>query len=284
MEFASAQSSWDKPYDGAKHKYTFSGITPGMEYEFFFSTTADVGSLNKVTNPGTLSITHGVVSAGEDTASVDVTWASDASSNYGTSGIYLFVRVYKTSDPAVCENYMAVKVTPQPNDFNVLVDDVTGLSDYINGDASTVADPSCPDQTGLQPVVNVSGTPYFAGTSQVVFRLHRDKSSNAWTAKFNISNSSTGTFSYTAIGNTSNTTYASGTDVSSVTNQTINVTANDEYVLVTLTVNNVPGDTPLFNLNITSASDDVTGVTVLSPQNADHGFNEMPDIQNFQGN
>ena len=275
---ASAQSTAIAPYDGARHTYTFDGITNGLDYEFYVSTDPNgIAKAGLITDFGVLDgdansdgvATHtelGGVVAGNQ-VSVDITWAADAASKYGTSGsvqpgVYLFVRVFDDSDAAVCENYKAVMITPTTNAFNVTL-------------ADAVASPSCPDlNNGFNPLHDA----YNAGKTTLTFEIDRTGSSNDWTFDFDITQVGSGAYTYSVEGGTA----VAGT-IGGTTNVAVNNYASDNATIVII-VDNVQNETPVFTLEIKNAQDDVTSVTpVALPGSVAHTINSMPAIGNFIG-
>tara|TARA_R110001583_G_scaffold6427_3_gene32561 strand:- start:11763 stop:12638 length:876 start_codon:yes stop_codon:yes gene_type:complete len=269
----SAQSTAIAPYDGATHTYTFDGITDGLDYEFYVSTNPNgIVQAGLITDYGILvgdapvdGILGGVVSGGE--VSVDITWDLTAAAKYGAAGsvqtgVYLFVRVFDTSDATVCENFKSVMITPTTNAFNVTL-----------ADAGT--SPSCPDLiNGFNPLESS----YNSGKTTLTFEIDRSGSTNNWTFDFDITQVGTGAFTYSIEG---------GLAVAGTTGGTINVPVNNYTVAnatIVIVVDNVTNESPVFTLEVKNAADDVTSVIpVAMPASVGHTISTMPAIGSFTG-
>ncbi len=283
----SAQSTALVPYAGAKHTYRFDNIKDGREYKFYLSTssTGFGTEISPVANLFTLDGATGNVGS-DGFASVDITWGEDAATTYGvtpgTNGIYLFVHITggtAADKDDVCDNYKAVKIVPTTNLFNVLVAD------------NTTDKPSCPDLTdGFQPIVTVAddvdqtNSGYAAGKSTISFKVTRDESSNPWNFVFDIASSGSGAFTYSVVGETSAT--LTGVDPENdAADVSVDAAANDNYAIVTIVVDNIPGEKPVFTLSLDSAQDKTTLVTDLDASTTEdtHTINILPVIGDFKG-
>lgn len=286
--YAQSSSTALTPYAGAKHTYVFDGIKEGRAYEFYLSTNFS-GFGTAITPADNLfkfsAATGNVTDNGK--ASVDITWGVDAATAYGandpgTNGIYLFVHITggtAADKDNVCDNYKAVKIVPVANAFNVLVAD------------NTIDKPSCPDLTNeFQPIVTVANdvdqtnSGYVAGKSTISFKVSRAESSNPWNFVFDIASTGTGTFTYSVAGEASATLVVNDTD-NDATDVSVDAAANDNFVIVTIIVNNIPGENPIFTLGLDSAQDATTLVTDLDASTTEgtHTINILPVIGNFKG-
>ncbi len=278
VSFASAQSTAIAPYDGATHTYTFDGITNGLDYEFYVSTNSNgISQAGLITNYGILvndANTDGVATYTElggvvtgNQVSVDITWDLTAAAKYGATGsvqtgVYLFVRVFDTSDATVCENYKSVMITPTTNAFNVTL-----------ADAGT--SPSCPDlNNGFIPLESS----YNLGKTTLTFEINRSGSTNDWTFDFDITQVGTGAFTYSVEG---------GSAVAGITGATTNVPVNNytaSNATIVIVVDNVTNESPVFTLEVKNAADDVTSVIpVAMPVAVGHTISTMPAIGSFTG-
>lgn len=250
-----------QPYVGGTYTYTFSGITDGLTYEFYLSSSStDNGGTGTVDNGLTGYITStkiGVV--GTDTpsgkAEATIAWPGAA-----TTGIEVFLFV-KISGAGVCENYNAVGITPIANSFTLALTD-------------DIASPSCPDLTGLNAVVAPTNT-YNAGTTTLTFTLTKAGNDNNWNTGFDIVQVGSGDYSYTFGGSTVNVTGDNATTAVSSSG------LNNNTQVLTVVVNNVPGETPSFKIHSTSAVDAVTGVSPTLPVDVTHVITTMPVIGLF---
>jgi len=260
------------PFNGATHTYKFKGIAQDREFKFYLSPTANnINDLTGETDFGsfTTSATGTVGADGE--ATVTIEWAANASGLYGASGskgtqIYLYVKVYEsTVGSGICENYKAVRIVPATNSFSILLAD-QGTS------------PSCPDLTdGFNPLAAPSND-YDAGKTTLSFEVTRNGSSNNWSLNFDITHVGTGAFTYQIdSGTTANGTIGATTNVAVPT-----LSANN--TIITIVVDNVPGETPKFTITPTGAQDLVTLISPLTlPPAIVHDINEMPVIGDFEG-
>ncbi|MDQ2179490.1 hypothetical protein [Marinifilum sp. D714] len=270
-----AQSTAVKPYNGAKHKYKFQNVQVGAQYEFYVSSSfVNNGADSKVSTYGTMKNGDGsalptfpvsVPAGGE--VSVQIEWAADANTTH-SAGVYLFLHVTGANvNGCSPENFKAVFIQPQANDFNLAIAD------------AAVKDPDCADLTNLQPVINkgdiLVNDDYDPGYTILSFDVTRTKSSNAWSATYKVScNDSDVKF---AIGTTD--TPATGEKNGSISGETANTHT------IQIKVPNVPGKNPTFTVTLLTGTDDKTGVTDLdlSGEVADHTINVMPTIGNFVG-
>lgn len=281
-----AQSSTAlKPFAGAKHMYKFSGITNGLDYEFYVTTDpkgtertgliTNYGTIeNDANNDGVATFTElgGVVSGGE--VSVNITWDATAATKYGVGGdvqegVYLFLKVYDESDANICENYRAVKIIPVVNDFSVTLADL--------------GDPSCPDldfDQGFQPIIvddeGNNTTAHSNGTSTIQFEVSRVNTTNNWNFTFDIAATNAGNFSYSVNSVTGN---QSGTlidiDAGTITTET---------VTIEIVFDNQPGQSPEFDITLKTAKDLKTLISPLTlPAVEKHTVKVMPSIGGFTG-
>lgn len=265
--YAQSSSTAVKPYAGATHTYTFNNVQANASYEFYVTESSTYSKTpTKLTNFGVFigdaSSTIGDVNG---SASVKITWDADAFTNYGTNGVYLYLAVTAKDNP--CDgpgNYKAVHIMPVANDFNVAV--------------ATVADPTCADLTGLQPVINTNVADltedgyYLAGTTTMTFTITRENSTNKWSGAYTVSCDND------AVPFTIDASEAAIGDKTGSISEELGST-----VTVTVIMNNTPGTNPTFTLTMTNASDDVTSLQDITLESASHAINLMPKIGDFVG-
>ncbi|WP_461631107.1 hypothetical protein [Labilibaculum euxinus] len=246
-----------KPYVGGTYTYTFDGITDGLTYEFYISSLSTSGGGKGTVDTGlTGYITSGLTGTVSGNKAV-ATIAWPAATTTGTE-VYLFVKI---SGAGVCENYNAVGITPIANSFTLaLIDDI--------------ASPSCPDLTGLNAVVAPTDT-YNAGTTTLTYTFTKAGNDNDWNAGFDIVQVGSGDYTYTFNGTSASVTGNNATTAVSATGLTNNTQ------VVTIVVNNVPGETPSFKIHPTSAVDVVTSVSPTLPGDVTHIITPMPVIGSF---
>lgn len=282
-----------KPYDGATHTYTFDGMTDGYKYQFYLTTNPQEkdNTVAVPANSGVLTGATGTVGAdATGKATVSIKWDAAASGTYNAGNpIYLFLKIWDEAPATnVCENYKAVQIIPVPNDFNVLVADVT-----VTGEPE-----SCPEldfAKDFQPVigdVNIDADPeteaYSAGYSEIAFKVSREGTNNAWDFNFTISSVAGANYTYSVVG--ANTAEVTGDQDTST--KDIAVDAADDFVTITLKVPNVAGANPDLTFTINSAQDNLTKAADLAeagtpadPEDdtVTHTINVLPVIGNFIG-
>lgn len=235
-----------KPYNGATYSYTFD-VAVGLEYEFYFSNSADginkVGLINDLAT--IMTGATGTVDA-TNPASVSIAWADNAAATYPT-GLWLFIHVKKTADNNICDNYNAVFIKPVANNFDVLV------TNDLTGDATT--SDICPTLNGFKAVVAPTDV-YNAGTTTMNFTFTRTGSSNAWNLDFDIDQLGTGDYTYSLDGGTNTTLVTADETKTSITD--VAVSGNTQTLQIVL--NNKPGDNPQFTITVADATDVVTEV------------------------
>ncbi|MGZ2370868.1 hypothetical protein ACXR6G_13885 [Ancylomarina sp. YFZ004] len=241
-----------KPYGGATYSYTFD-VAVGLEYEFYFSNSAD--GINKVGLINDLaSIMTGAVGTVDATnpASVSIAWADNAAATY-PSGLWLFVDVHAADETTICHNYNAVFIQPLGNNFDVLV-----TNDLTNTSATSDV---CPDLTGFKAVVAPIDV-YNSGTTAMNFTFTRTGSTNAWNLDFDIKQVGTGGYTYSLDGGTTKTSVLGGATPTTITNTAetgVAVPGNTQTLQIIL--NNKPGDRPEFTVTVTDATDASTSVS-----------------------
>lgn len=242
-----------KPYNGATYTYTFNGIDQDLEYEFYFSNSAN--GINKVGEIGAMTgaMTGAAGTVGADKkATVSVTWPSIASTTY-SSGLWLFVHVKDTDETTICHNYNAVFIKPMTNNFDVLV------TNDLTNDATT--SDVCPEFTDFSAVVAPLPAIYAAGTTTMNFTFTRTGSSNEWNLDFDIDKLGTGNYSYSLDGGTTKVDVTGVTLKKSV--NILDISASTQSLQIIL--NNVPGERPEFAITVTSATDDITLIGAKTP-------------------
>ncbi|WP_372641072.1 hypothetical protein [Ancylomarina sp.] len=251
-----------KPFVGNTYTYTFNGITDGLDYEFYISTSnVGVGAVDAA-RTAYITSTTGTVSSNK--AETTIAWPALAATDVE---VYLFVKI---SGTGTCDNYNAVGITPIANAFNLAIADNT---------PGTISEESCPTTTGLKAVVAPTSNPayiYDAGTTTLTYEFTKSGNTNNWNLDFDIVQTGTGDYSYTFNGSTTPIAVDNGT-----TNVAVNGLTSNTQTL-TITVNNVPGQTPVFVLSTNSVVDAVTSVSPGTlPADLIHTIKLMPVIGSF---
>lgn len=243
-----------KPYVGATYNYKFTGITAGLDCEFYFSSTKlGIGTKND-TFTGYIVGTAPILIPASGEVSVNVAYPTGAST---AAKVYLYLKVYDASNDAICENYNAVEIQPIVNNFDVLV-----TNDLTNTDAMSDI---CPDISDLKATVAplpAYADNYYAGKTIMNFTFTRTGSLNNWNLDFDIQQIGTGDYTYSLDGGVNTTTVTGGATKTTVTNTSKNdvvVSGNTQTLQIVL--NNVPGDRPEFTVTVTDATDIITSVS-----------------------
>lgn len=254
-----------RPFVGNTYTYSFT-LADGLGYEFYLSTTKDGVGVKDDGLTGLITGATGTVSGGK----------AEASISWPTTGltlkteIYLFIKV-SGDGTTVCDNYNAVGITPIANAFDLTIADNT---------PSTTSGESCPTTTGLKAVVAPTTNPayvYDAGTTTLTYEFTKSGNVNKWNFDFDIDQTGTGDYTYTFNGTT---IPSADDDIETDTNVSINGLSNNVQIL-TIVVDNVPGETPVFTININSATDAETNVTPASYPTITHTIKTMPIIGAF---
>lgn len=253
-----------KPFVGNTYTYTFDGITDGLDYQFYISTSnIGVGTVD-VTRTAYIPVATATGTVASNKAETTIVWPALATTDVE---VYLFVKI---SGTGVCENYKAVGITPIDNAFALAIADNT---------PGTTSQESCPTTTGLKAVVAPISNPayvYDAGTTTLTYEFTKSGNTNNWNLDFDIVQTGTGDYTYTFNGSTTPIV---------VDNGTINVAVNgltSNTQTLTITVNNVPGQTPVFVLSTNSVVDAVTSVSPGTlPTDLTHTIKLMPVIGSF---
>ncbi|WP_372641068.1 hypothetical protein [Ancylomarina sp.] len=277
-ELSKAQSTYNNPWQGSSHTYTFGAMNAANDTEWYISQTAGVGvtpivgsagnhfTIAAVDGTGTAIAGDGTLS-GKGISTVRVNWDGTASGTY-----YLYLKVTDAGNG--CENLKGYKVTIAAGTFNAIALNVTGA-----GTPGTVAagDPSiktttCPDQTGFNPIVNDG---YDLGTSALVFRVNREftNSVNAWQVGLNLT------------GATITSVNDEAGDPITAVGGNYPVAGDEDYVLVYVSVTNAES-TPLvtFAIDKSNTKDLVTlAEDTGSGDSVTHTFNALPAIGNIAG-
>lgn len=163
---------------------------------------------------------------------------------------------------------------------------VSGAINVITPIALTLANntssPACPD---LVYDFNPDNSNYYAGNSQVIFKITRTNSTSAWTFNYEITEVSgllSGLFNVASI-----SVIGEGGSTANITNTpggvngtgTISVGAVYNYIELIVRVKNLPGETQQVQLNVANATDgsctNNSNTTIL------HTINPMPIVGNF---
>lgn len=279
VELTKAQSTFEAPYPGSSHTYNFDNIDGGSTTTWYISRAAAIGAApitfaTSADSEFTLSTVDGVTEAdasgnltGSAISKVNIFWTGKATGTY-----YLFVDVSKDG----CSNIKGVKIDVQTGEFNAMIADVTGSENQGIVDPSDtdydVTTETCPDQSTISPIVNLTPDTHSYGTSEIVYRVNREftNTTNGWQVTFD---------ALRAGASITNIADAAGNSITAGLVATVGGT--QDYILVTVTVDNaIATDDVLLIINTDGTKDLVTLATdkTLGDNIATHKFKAMPTI------
>ncbi|MCZ4694434.1 hypothetical protein DWB61_03960 [Ancylomarina euxinus] len=284
-ELAKAQSStFEKPWPGSTHTYGFDNIAGGSTTTWYISRAATLGAApitfaDPADSEFTLSTVDGTIVAdasgnlsGTAISDVKIFWTGKATGTY-----YLFVNVEKDG----CSNVKGIKIDVQTGLFNAILADVTGSDNPGTVDpldaGNDIITETCPDQSTISPIVNLTPDSYSLGTSKIVYRVNREytNTTNGWQVAFTNLRADATILSVIEAG---------GKDITASFPYV--VAGDQDYVLVTVTVKNelstldvvLTLDKVLTKDLVTMAEDSGAG------DSATHTFKAMPTIGAMNGN
>lgn len=280
VELTKAQSSsFNNPWPGSSHTYSFGDNGSTNTTEWFISRNADgsnpiVGAAgNHFTIVGedvAGTIDSDGVLSGKGINTLRVNWDGNATGVY-----YIFLQV--TDATTSCSNLKGYMVDVVTGRFNVLAENVTGgTTDKDNpefvDDTKIVAE-GCSDETGNR-IVN-DGT-FSLGTTEVVFRVKRQYSLNEWHIDYGLS-----------VGTTSKVVAEDGSTINAATGGGYDIPAANDYVLVYVSVDNVEASTQAVVLTLdgtltkdmTTTTTDAASIPANPSDNAaTYTIKSMPEI------
>lgn len=255
VELTKAQSSsFNNPWPGSSHTYSFGDNGSTNTTEWFISRNADgsnpiVGAAgNHFTIVGedvAGTIDSDGVLSGKGINTLRVNWDGNATGVY-----YIFLQV--TDATTSCSNLKGYMVDVVTGRFNALAENVTGGTDMDNpenvDDTKIVAE-GCSDETGNR-IVN-DGT-FSLGTTEVVFRVKRQYSLNEWHIDYGLS-----------VGTTSKVVAADGSTIAVAGGGGYDIPSANDYVLVYVSVDNVEASAQAVVLTLDGAKtkDNTTSTT-----------------------
>jgi hypothetical protein len=266
---AKAQSSALQPYEGATHTYTWNGLQEGVSYDFYITASANGSGRYDDVLTGEFDIFNatGTVDA-DGLAATDITWNSGASDHI----YYCWLQVTNSNG---CSNYRYVEVMPQVNQFDL-------LSENIPVD-NTISCPAVANEDGFNP----GSDSYSAGYTMLQFKVSRENGTdNSLTA------STDDTYDWSFIPEL--TVDPSLTDkvnvIISVSNSTndgtrYTVGGDIDEVLVTVSIENAPGEDLDVTLEVTGQQEENTNLSDSEPTNdaVTHTIQVMPVINGMGG-
>ncbi len=270
---AKAQSSALQPFEGASHTYTWSEVTIGAEYEFYIASNAEgtniyddavTGEFDFVSEPKGTVLEDGKASA-------TISWFGGASMHT----YYVWLQVNGTSG---CSNYRYVEVNPQVNAFDLLSENIP--TDYTE---------SCPDVSngnGFDPLGSS------LGTTVLTFKVIRVNGTEN-----NLTADAGDTYNWSFVPtlkvdpnlNLDNVIISiegenSGIVLANADNRyTIN--GLDDEVLVTVSIENAPGEYREVNFEVTEQREEHTDLNDSDESNdlVTHTIQVMPVINSMGG-
>jgi hypothetical protein len=259
---AKAQSTARQPYDGAMHTYTCNGISVGAAYTFYMAAHADGSGIYDDGLTGEFDILNatGVV-GGDGLASTQIQWNNGASQHI----YYLWL---EATIPGGCSNNIHIQITPQPNHFDLLSENVPVTNTR-----------SCP-ATASTDGFNSNSELYSAGSTMLQFNVVRHGGTRDWSFIPVLSvdpDLSLGKVIITIRGNNSGV-------VSAVANRYA-INGLDNEVLVTVSIENSPGNTRDVKLQVTDQKESSTNLSDSDPANdaVIHTIEVMPLINGMGG-
>jgi len=285
VELTKAQSTFEEPYPGSTHKYNFDNIDGASTTTWYISRAATIDAAAIKSGDAdfahfTLSTSDGATDAAADgnltgagIGEVQIVWNGDATGTY-----YLFVNVSKDG----CSNIKGIKIDVQTGEFNAMIADVTGSDnqgtvDPLDADYDVTTE-TCPDQSTISPIANLTPNTYSLGTSEIVYRVNREftNTTNGWQVTFEALRAGA---SITKIVDAGNNPIAAGLVAT--------VDGVQDYILVTVTVDNaIDTDDVVLAINTAGTMDLITTATdnETADDNATHTFKTMPTIGAMGGN
>ena len=272
-----AQSSYDAPYEGAEHIYTWDNVT-AASYSYAVTTTnvsptdspaATDGSIYTVSSG---SLSPGGALAGETSANLGLTWQSDAVGN-----IYYVWLIATAADG--CENWRYVTVQPEANqvDFVLAALGLYAVDETITtleGAAADNGGNACPTPALRDGAVYDSNGATDDGDVYVYYRVEQgaDNNDDSWSFEFAASAGDVEYYTGSAWA-----AYSTAISVADDAVQLLRVkiatpVATDPETTITGTISN--------------ASEDTTGLTDSDVNNDAQSFtvDRVGAIGNFSGN
>lgn len=284
---ASAQSTFNHPLRGATHTYEATVVDGGAPNSVRWYVATD--------NQGAVKATHGTdytfITTGYNNSNqqlegsavynVQIQWGTNLT--VGTD-YYVFIEV--DDDVSNCTNRMGLPVQVAA-DFNALAYNVTGSSNpgtAVPGVDLTITAETCPDDV-TNPIWNGTGHTDI-GSTQMVFRVEREYSLQAWQFAFNITETTAQPISVTGV----RVVTQGGTEIYNSASASATITgiaADQNYVLVYVDVQNQQNKTLALNFSLdatnTKDADNLTD-SKASDNSALHTIKPMPAITGFGGN
>jgi hypothetical protein len=260
-----AQSTARFPFEGASHTYTCNGISVGANYDFYMAANTDgsgryddglTGEFDFINN------TTGTV--GDDgLATTNIQW------NTGAAAHIYYLRLEVTI-PGGCSNSINLQITPQANMFDL-------VSENVPVDHTT----SCPAVAaadGFSPLASA----YDAGYSTLEFKVKRANSTKDWSFIPVLAVDP----NLVALNNV--IIKIEGANSGVITpdaSKRYTVNALDSEVLVTVSIENSPGDKRVVTFKVTDQRESVTNLPDGDPSNdaVIHTIEIMPLINSMGG-
>jgi len=288
-----AQSVFNKPWPGATHHYTATVTDPEKDNPVrWWVSTDPLGETKAVYNTDYSFVTPGYNATtnrleGVAAYDVQIKWGTGIANN---TDYYIVIEAEEKTTG--CSNRSTFPVKIQSS-FNALAWDVTGSATpgtIIKGGAGDdTVDPTCPD-----PVVNPlwdGDSPTDIGSSELVFRVNRERSLLNWQFEFEISEGTAQPVTISGIrfvDDTGNTLSVSN-QAADLTGGQVSVNSTEDWVLAYVTVRNQPGVTLDINFDLITSNNLTRDAgnnydNGSTDNSADHTIQPMPVITNFGGN
>jgi len=261
---AKAQSLPTSPYEGAIHTYTVNGLTPGNGYSFFMASQADGTGLledGSTFEFDFLGKTSGTIALGESSASVSVQWNNGAAQ-------HLYYLAFTVSNPEGCSVSRYLIVTPQPNAFDL-------LSENIPVDNTE----SCPATTEADGF-NAHAGEYSAGNTTLQFKIRREGGNRDWSFEPTLGIDPSWNLEASIVSITD------GATTMLVPDNSGRYTVPSQYseVMVTVMVKNYAGTEQVVTLGIQNQREEKTMLADSNPSNdqVQHRITVLPVISDLE--
>jgi hypothetical protein len=260
---AKAQSLPTHPYEGAIHTYTVNGLTPGCGYSFFMAAQADGTGLlddGSTFEFDFLGETSGTVAPGESSVAVSVLWNNGAAQ-------HLYYLGFTISNPEGCSVSRYLIVTPQPNAFDL-------LSENIPVD-NTESCPATTDADGF----NAHAGEYSAGNTTLQFKIRREGGSRDWSFEPTLGIDPSWNLEASIV-----SISAENSALVADNSGRYTVSAHYSEVLVTVMVKNYAGTEQVVTLGVRNQREENTQLTDSNPINdqVQHRITVMPVISDLE--
>jgi len=272
-QMAYAQNTIFTPYEGSTHSYTISGLTQGWSYSMYITANADGSGLYDDNLTGEFDLgnnLNGTVGL-EGNVSTEIDWNIGAAANI----YYLWFEAIGLNG---CSNMRSIEIVPQVNQFDLLSENIP--------ETNTI---SCPDISADGGFDNLGAS---SGITVLTFSVKRE---NGTENKLTASIGDTYDWSFKPLlsvdpnlGLTNVIITIEGTSsgvVAEDTNGNYVISGQDDEVIVTVSIENAPGETRNVHFEVTEQKELNTNLSDSEPSNdkVTHTIQVMPVINGIGG-